>query len=322
MDILSIFVDYLSMPAADSPVQSEAPDFQLYQQDVSGPENFSIHCEPLYVRSSKHRWEIGHHRHDSYFQLFVITDGAGEIFFDGEYHQFEAPAALFIPAGVVHGFRFFAGSDGRVVTALTELLQQTCGPDPSFSGFFCAVRIVSLRATDGATLELSAQIDQLEAELVSDKSGSNTCASALLLIALVSLTRAQYPKLLPANEMASDRDMQRLQALDVMIARNYRQRESVLSYAEQFGISAHQLNRIALKHTGKTVHQMVDARVIAEAKRLLATTPASVREVAEHVGFSDHSYFNRFFTKHAGRPPGRWRSNQGRGSATEYSSGD
>ncbi|OEU97266.1 hypothetical protein AN217_04555 [Streptomyces qinglanensis] len=44
-----------------------------------------------------------------------------------------------------------------------------------------------------------------------------------------------------------------------------------------------------------------------EAKRLLAGTAMTVRQVAHEVGFADPAYFCRFFRRETGASPGEFR---------------
>ena len=49
------------------------------------------------------------------------------------------------------------------------------------------------------------------------------------------------------------------------------------------------------------------ARLVLEAKRDLAYTILSVKEIALTLGFADAAYFTRFFTKETGLAPGAFR---------------
>jgi AraC-like DNA-binding protein len=47
--------------------------------------------------------------------------------------------------------------------------------------------------------------------------------------------------------------------------------------------------------------------VVLEAKRLLYYTDMDVKEIAFSLGYEDHTYFSRLFSKVAGIPPGAFR---------------
>lgn len=298
------------MAEAAQSVDRPVPDYQLYRETIAGTGHFHIHCEPLHTRSRLHRWEIDPHRHETSFQLFAVEHGGGDVYFDGAYHRFEAPAVIFLPAGAVHGFRFSAGSDGRVLTVLSEQFDNTLGSDRALAAFYSGVQVLPQAGPDSAWPSIRAGLEQIAAELERPRPGNLVRAAALLSIVLVDLARDHDVDASSGAGAPTDRDTARMAALRALISRHYRQRRRTAFYAEQFGLSAQQLNRIALRHAGRTVQALIAERALAEARRELAAGSASVRQVAEALGFADPAYFNRFFRKHAGVTPGAWRARQ------------
>lgn len=89
-------------------------------------------------------------------------------------------------------------------------------------------------------------------------------------------------------------------------------------YADRLGYSARTLNRLAREHTGLSAKQLIDERVVLEAKRQLSHADASVSEIASLLGFDDASNFSSYFHRRVGMTPGtfRTRSRTGRGSVS------
>ena len=56
--------------------------------------------------------------------------------------------------------------------------------------------------------------------------------------------------------------------------------------------------------------QYINKKRVERAQLLLFTTDLSVKEVAYHLGISDHSYFSRLFRKVAGITPKEYRYQQ------------
>ena len=56
-----------------------------------------------------------------------------------------------------------------------------------------------------------------------------------------------------------------------------------------------------------TASEVVQNRLMLEAKRTLIYTDIAVQQIAGELGFRDAGYFSRFFAKHADMPPAEFR---------------
>jgi AraC-like DNA-binding protein len=91
------------------------------------------------------------------------------------------------------------------------------------------------------------------------------------------------------------------------IDRRFSEWHQVTHYADRLGYSPRTLNRLARAHTGRSAKQLIDERVVLEAKRLLSHGDAPVAEIAEELGFDDPSNFSAYFRTRAGVTPGAFR---------------
>ena len=82
----------------------------------------------------------------------------------------------------------------------------------------------------------------------------------------------------------------------------------VAEYARLLNYSSKTLNRLAQTNAGLTAKQVIDQRIMLEAKRLLAHNEEPLYQVASSLGFSDAARFTKFFGLHAGMAPSRFRS--------------
>jgi AraC family transcriptional regulator, transcriptional activator of pobA len=83
--------------------------------------------------------------------------------------------------------------------------------------------------------------------------------------------------------------------LKYLIDQHYKEGLTANDYAEKLFITQHHLNLISKEVTGKTTSELIRARSILEAKRLLTFTDYSVSEIATELGFFDLSYFAKVF---------------------------
>jgi AraC-type DNA-binding domain-containing proteins len=78
-------------------------------------------------------------------------------------------------------------------------------------------------------------------------------------------------------------------------------------YAKKIFISTQYLS-VILKHiTGNTANYWIAKRVIREAKTLLRTPGTTIQEITDILHFADQSSFGKFFKKHTGISPKKYR---------------
>ena len=95
----------------------------------------------------------------------------------------------------------------------------------------------------------------------------------------------------------------------LLLEKNISSMKSVAQYAALLNLSPYQLNAITKSAVGKTVSDLINEQIILEAKRYLLATSNQVKEVADHLGYEDVSYFIRFFKKQTGHAPDAFRKN-------------
>lgn len=79
------------------------------------------------------------------------------------------------------------------------------------------------------------------------------------------------------------------------LEKHYSENKTTAFFAEQLHITSHHLNLIIKDVTGKTASEVIRARSILEAKRLLTFTDKTVSEIAFELNYTDSSYFAKTF---------------------------
>lgn len=74
-------------------------------------------------------------------------------------------------------------------------------------------------------------------------------------------------------------------------------------YAQRLDLTCKKLNQLSLKSTGKTIKQLLRERLILEIKKEIYLGEKSLKEITFNLGFSDPSYFTRFFKRNIGMTP-------------------
>lgn len=85
-----------------------------------------------------------------------------------------------------------------------------------------------------------------------------------------------------------------------LLNESYRIRKNPSQYASALCISLSYLNEVVKAVSGFPVSYWIHHEIILEAKRLLYYSDLNIKEIAFSLGYEDHAYFSRLFTKVTG----------------------
>lgn len=91
------------------------------------------------------------------------------------------------------------------------------------------------------------------------------------------------------------------------LEKNFQKEKSVNKYASGLNISEKQLHKATTLLLDKTPKQIIDERIILEAKRLLIYSNHSVKEIAYNLGYQEPTNFIKYFRKHTHSTPTEFR---------------
>lgn len=102
-----------------------------------------------------------------------------------------------------------------------------------------------------------------------------------------------------------------LQKLKDAIEVNYKTKHSPAQYAEMLFLSPKTLAKMTKTYFNKTLSNLINERIIIEAKRELYLTNKTIKEIAFELGYNDEYYFSRFFKINADVSPQLYRQTVG-----------
>jgi AraC-like DNA-binding protein len=94
-----------------------------------------------------------------------------------------------------------------------------------------------------------------------------------------------------------------------LLSTNFDRERGVQFYADKVFVTPKHLTRTIKEVTGKTVSQLIDEMVIAEAKILLDCPSVTIGDVSNQLSFSNQFFFSKFFKNHTGLTPSQFRMN-------------
>lgn len=103
------------------------------------------------------------------------------------------------------------------------------------------------------------------------------------------------------------RSLQLTRAFRILVRKNFKTMKSPSDYAGLLNISRSYLTEVIREITGKSAQYWIHQEILIEAKRTLFFTRLTVKEIAYELGYSDHAYFTRLFSKLEGKPPSEFR---------------
>lgn len=291
-----------------APAPSKPPLYELYGELGRDAALDGLHLESIADRSRLHNWEIRPHRHSALLQLLLIERGRARVDIDGRVLALRGPAAVWVPPFVVHGFEFAPETQGRVVTLDQARLRELLGRAGGLWEELGHARALALQRASQPWRALQAVAEGLQTEYADMHPwrGQGLDGGLLMLASAV----ARLPRLAQAQAPAAageGRSMVHLARFREQVERHFRSHPTLAALADPLGITPTQLNRLCRRHLHCSALDVLHQRLLLEAKRELGYTTLQVRQISDGLGFSDPTYFTRFFRRLTGHSPKTWR---------------
>ncbi|WP_207494856.1 helix-turn-helix transcriptional regulator [Aridibaculum aurantiacum] len=245
------------------------------------------------------------HRHNFFFILLLQAgDGIHEIDFTP--HRISDKSVFMLRPGQVHELQLKAGAAGYLVEFDTEFYHP--------SNKLSAQRLRKASSKNFCDFDetrfnkIHSLLANLFEEYTNKLDGYRDAIRAGLEMFFIEYVRQSDDA---GNTAASSNEytQERFEEFTDLLEKNVSMQKQVTYYTSSMNLSSYQLNEITKTAVGKTASAMIDEYILLEAKRYLLATPNQVKEIADHLGYEDASYFIRFFKKHTGLSPDAFRKN-------------
>lgn len=120
-----------------------------------------------------------------------------------------------------------------------------------------------------------------------------------LIITITKMARMRFSP----DEKNHDQRLDIFRKFNLLVEFHFREEHALDFYAKKLERSAKTLSNTFSLYSDKTPLQLIQERIILEAKRLLAYTDKSVKQITYELGFEDPAYFSNFFKKHMSQSP-------------------
>lgn len=253
---------------------------------------------PVHIIRDTHR--------DKYSVIGFVISGCYDIEIDFKFHRFEAGDVIYVGSEQVHRLIDRHDSEARL------LFIEPCLIDTE------AKRLLDEYTLHTVALHASAQqASELERlfEILIDRIEQYACmepgSPQPVLRHLAGAITGIVAEIVEDNRPHRDtynRHTRIVLALNQRLAQHDAVDRNPSHHAAALNISTAYLNEAVHSVTGISARCFIAAETLLRAKRRLAYTTASIKEIAATLGFDDNAYFTRFFTKAEGVCPTVYRS--------------
>jgi AraC family transcriptional activator of pobA len=245
------------------------------------------------------------HRHD-YYELFFFTNGGGTHLID--FKEFNiTPCSLHLVApGQVHHLKRSNHSVGYALLFEESFLYNE-SVSTDFISLFSYMEIDAFRPVFEFSEQEFHDIMQLvlyiEKEYQVQHSFSPQVIGKLLQVIILNCRRKTQE-----NHGVHHTEMPVLYSdFRKLLNQQYKTFKKVKDYADLLNTTERTLNEVSKKRSGKNASNLIFDRIVIEAKRLLANTQLSVKEICFELQYDDPAHFSKFFKSKSGYTPSAFR---------------
>lgn len=211
-------------------------------------------------------------------EQFILSDNTLYYLFPGQLHFFE-------PVGEVVGYRiafskeFFADSSSSNNSAFLVS-----------TGLEHGVHV--MKVNDGHPEEIENVVNAMVWECNNDFQLKFEIIKGLFKIFIAYFSREFETKQL-VNVSRNNQII--FKNFLLLVEEKFRTLKLVSDYADELAVSPNYLSEVVKRSSGNSASYYIHKRIILEAKRLMATSEVSMKEIGFEIGFEDSSQFSKFF---------------------------
>jgi AraC family transcriptional regulator, transcriptional activator of pobA len=245
------------------------------------------------------------HRHD-FFHVAWVATGAGRHIIDSVEYEVRPNTLFFMSPGQVHDFAPSPDTTGFTINFSPEFFAlQLQGKNLLDEiPFFGLDKNHALYLEDSEAPAIRALLQEIDSEYFQEHDRNIDVIRSYLYVLLVKASR-----LTPGSTAteASRGGVQLAARFTQLLESRFTTSQDVAEYARLLRVTERGLNEATRRALGSTAAQLIRARLILEAKRLLAHSSTHIASVADSLSFEDPAYFSRWFKKHTGSSPVEFR---------------
>ena len=281
-------------------------------QDARGRESESgfvlIRVQVETTRPPSHYSALPH-RHD-FQEILVLQSGHVRYAIDGgQPVDYCAPSVSFVAKGHIHIVEKATGMAGWLVRFTSDflpadLVSQTWNYEVTLFNQLRANQSLTLQPSDMHDLEL--MLELIESEYRRPTTFQKQSTLRHLLSALIIRIERIWRDTPGANHQDQS-ELRICQEFMSLLEHHFSQHHDVQYYADALCIPPFKLSKVLGRILGKPTKQLIEERIVLEAKRRLCYSDLSIKEIAFALGYENLFHLSRTFKHLIGIGPQAFR---------------
>lgn len=239
----------------------------------------------------------------SFYQLMWVTEGSAELKIDFRKIRVGVNELLLISPGQVCEFDITSDYSGKMILFTDSFFTVT----EVDADFLYSSQILSLSNLNQVVSVCPLLADNLIALLEEELKTSADKFQATIAQSLLRVILFEAERNLSSAYPPSSNKYNLAQSFHNAVEKHFRENKRLEYYTSLLAVSERVLSKEVKLLTGETPKVYLDKRVVLEAKRLLAYSKLSAKEIGFLLGFEEPGNFNNFFRKHTGLTPANFR---------------
>lgn len=243
------------------------------------------------------------HSHNFYLAI-LFTNGSGIHEVDFSVYEVAPGSLFFLNPGQTHHWELSGDVKGFVFFHTQDFydLQYTQATINRFPFFYSMHNLPLLQLEGNDFKNITSLFEQVYNENLDEKILKRQKVLSLINLVYIDSTRL-YLQNNTSGQVNQNGYYLKFRQLEQFIESNYKTEKSAAAYAAMLHISPKHLNRITQAVAGKTVTDVIQDRVLLEARKEMVLQKKNFNEIAYMLGYEDYAYFSRLFKKKTGETP-------------------
>ncbi|WP_375753614.1 helix-turn-helix transcriptional regulator [Vibrio sp. HN007] len=233
--------------------------------------------------------------------LIYITEGEGIHYIEHKMYRLRPGTLLTVGQNQIHAFTRELSVEGYVLPFNAEMLNLNA--QESYADLMLAA-LNENNVVQDAGEAVDILFEQMVKEFESESEFQREIIRNLLRAIILKSVVPNYKKELNERAPAGQKDFYRIKNY---IDEHFAERPTTSEIASALNKSVKQINRLAKDNASCSTKELLDERVLTEAKRLLAYSQLSIVEVAHELGFNEATNMTKFFKRHTAISPKEFR---------------